>query len=159
MRLKQLQTFFAIVSTSGALLFSGCSGMKSSTDESASTPAIQDGKAAIYIYRDSSPKAGVSMDLWIDGQPLGRTAPTTHVYLEINPGRHTIVSKASNVDTLFLNAEPGKTYFVFQEASMGTYWATGKLQVVDERIGKPKVLQSWRINVPIDPNVDGHEGE
>lgn len=142
-----------------ALFFFGCSSTNSPSPEVATTPRIQASKAAIYLYRDSSPKAGVTMDVWIDGKPLGRTTPTTYVYIEVHPGRHTIVSTASNVDTLVLNTEPGRTYYVFQEADMGTYWATGKLHLVDEGVGRSKVLQSWKITPATILDVDGHEGE
>lgn len=158
MHSNPLRLFFSIIVASTVCLV-GCSGSMPSADPSGGSPALKAGRVGIYIYRDASPKAGATMEISIDGLPLGRTAPMTHVYLEVPSGRHTLVSKASNVDTLVLDSEPGRTYYVFQEAGMGTYWATGKLHLVDERIGRPKVLQSWAITIPIAPDVAGDKGK
>lgn len=110
-------------------------------DSQAKSFVVKPDKSNIYIYRNESMGGAVKMPLVFDGQAVGDTASKTYLFLEANPGKHTIISKTENDSTLEVNAEPGKNYFVWQEVKMGFMSARSKLQLVDEATGKAGVAE------------------
>jgi len=98
-------------------------------------------KAGLYIYRNESMGGGVRMDVSVDGQEIGATARKTYLYKEVNPGKHTITSKAENTDTLEIDVKPGTLNYVWQEVKMGILYARNKLQLVSEAEGKAGVQE------------------
>ena len=95
--------------------------------------------AGVYIYRNESMGAIAKMDVSIDGKPLGQTAKKTYIFTEVQPGSHTITSKAENTSELTIDAVAGKLYYVWQEVKMGIMSARSKLSLVDEATGKEGV--------------------
>ena len=81
-------------------------------DAAAKKFAPQSNKAGIYIYRNESMGGAVTMDVEVDGKPVGQTASKTYLYTQVAPGRHTITSKAENTDSLTIDAKPGMLYYV-----------------------------------------------
>ena len=75
-------------------------------DAAAKKFAPQSNKAGIYIYRNESMGGAVTMDVEVDGKPVGQTASKTYLYTQVAPGRHTITSKAENTDSLTIDAKP-----------------------------------------------------
>lgn len=57
-------------------------------------------KAGVYIFRSQLKGHILLMDIAIDNQHLGRTQWETYLYKELTPGKHTVTSRASNVDSL-----------------------------------------------------------
>jgi hypothetical protein len=98
--------------------------------------------AGIYIYRNESMGAAVTMDVSIDGKMLGKTAANTYLYKEVKPGKHTITSDAENLDSIELNTVAGKLYYIWQEVKMGFLYARNKLHVVNDEEGKSGVLDT-----------------
>lgn len=98
--------------------------------------------AGVYIYRNEMFGAAIRMDVEVDGKPLGQTAAKTYLYTEVPPGKHTVVSKAENTDTLELNAVAGKLYYVWQEVKMGLLSARTKLHLMNEEDGQNGVLET-----------------
>lgn len=100
------------------------------------------GVAGLYIYRNESMGAGVKMDVEVDGKAIGRTAAKTYLYTEVEPGTHSITSKAENTDTIQVNAAPGKLYYIWQEVKMGLLYARTKLTLMGEAEGQKGVRES-----------------
>ncbi len=111
-------------------------------DAAAKTFTAPTDKAGVYIYRNESMGAAVKMDVDLDGTAIGQTVANTFLYKEVTPGKHTIVSKAENDDTIEIDAEPGKLNYVWQEVKMGVLYARTKLHLVDEAEGKKGVLET-----------------
>ncbi|WP_459950083.1 DUF2846 domain-containing protein [Denitratisoma sp. agr-D3] len=102
----------------------------------------QAGVSGVYIYRNESLGAAVKMDVEIDGKPVGQTVAKSYVYKELPPGKHMIVSKSENDDSLEINTLPGKLYYIWQEVKMGILYARTKLHLVDDEEGKKGVNET-----------------
>lgn len=122
----------------------GCASVPMATpqkDSAAKAFATNPDLASVYIYRNESIGAGVTMDVAIDGQPLGQTAAETFLYTELTPGKYTLTSEAENTDELILNLKAGQLYFIWQEVTWGWLYAQNELQTVDAPTGKRGVRQ------------------
>ena len=111
-------------------------------DAALKTFAVPPGKAGLYVYRNESIGAAVTMEVELDGKPMGKTAANTYLYKEVAPGKHTVTSKSENDDSVDLDAKPGTLHFIWQEVKMGILYARTKLHVVDEAQGKKGVQET-----------------
>ena len=111
-------------------------------DAAAKQFATTPGKAAVYVYRNETMGAAVSMDVSLDGASIGQTGAKTFLYKEVTPGKHTLVSKAENTDTLQFDAVAGAITYVWQEVKMGVLSARSKLKLVSETEGQKGVRES-----------------
>lgn len=111
-------------------------------DTALKTFAAKPGQAGLYIYRNETFGSAVRMEVAVDGQPLGQTAPQTYLYKELPPGRHTVSAKAENQETLTIDMAPGKLYYVWQEVKMGLLYARTQLHLVGEAEGRKGVMDS-----------------
>jgi hypothetical protein len=149
-RSKNMNKVIIGLAVSGMLFLSGCASvpMGDETQDAAlkNFTAPQE-VAGLYIYRNESIGAGVKMEVEVDGQPLGKTAALTYLYTELPSGKHTIVSRAENDDSLDVEVQAGKLYYIWQEVKMGFLYARNKLQLVDEPTGQAGVLAT-KLAVP-----------
>jgi hypothetical protein len=99
-------------------------------------------KAGIYIFRSQLKGHILLMDVAIDNQHLGRTQWETYLYKELPAGKHTITSRASNVDSIEVNLLPGTLTYLWQEVVYGLPTARSKLHIVSEIEGQQGVLES-----------------
>jgi hypothetical protein len=106
------------------------------------TPA--EGKALIYILRPSGFGALIRMNLECDSVHIGSTKAENYVYAMLNPGAHTLVSKAENNTSLEVTLEAGKTYYVKQQVKMGFVYSETGLKLVDEQEGQ-KYLKKCKL--------------
>lgn len=97
--------------------------------------------AGIYVYRNETFGAAVYMDVELDGKHLGRTASKVYLYTDVAPGKHTVVSRAENEDTLEVEAVAGKLYYVWQEVKMGLWSGRSKLHLMPDEEGKKGVME------------------
>ena len=63
-------------------------------DAALKTFAVPKGKSGIYIYRNESIGGAVTMDVAIDGNPVGQTGAKAFLYKEVALGKHTLTSNA-----------------------------------------------------------------
>ena len=96
-------------------------------------------RAGVYIYRNESAAAFLSMQVEIDGKTVAKTGSMSFVYVDLAPGKHAITSKAENTDTLEIEVEAGKLYYVVQDPKPGNLYVRTKLRVVDEAEGQQGV--------------------
>ena len=139
--MKRILAFGVI---SAAVLASGCASVPMASperDSAAKSFSVKPGKANIYVYRNESMGAAIKFTLALDGKLVGSTASKTYVLLEVDPGKHTLISKAENDSVLAVTAASGRNYFVWQEVKMGMLSARSSLQLVDEATGKAGVAE------------------
>jgi hypothetical protein len=117
-------------------------------DAAAKTYQVKQGKANIYVYRNENLGGAIKLTLLMDGKLVGDTGPKTYYLLEVEPGRHTLLSKAENDSVLELNAQAGRNHFVWQEVKMGLWQPRTLLQEVDEATGKAGVAECKRALAP-----------
>jgi hypothetical protein len=128
-----------------ALTLIGCGSVPMADvkqDTAAKEFVVPANMAGVYVYRNEFMGGAVYMDISIDGQSIGGTHAKTYLYRELSPGKHTIMSKAENTDTLDVDLKPGTLSFVWQEVKMGIMFARTKLHLVTQEEGKKGVLET-----------------
>ena len=132
----------------GSLTFlAGCATVPMASlqdDASGKAFAAPDGKAAIFLYRDETLGAAIPITVSLDGKVAGQTAAQTYYLWVVDPGSHEIGCHAENTETLKLNTNPGKSYFVWQEMKMGMWTPRCALQEKDEQQGRKAVQECKR---------------
>ena len=106
-------------------------------------------KSNIYICRNEFMGSAINMPLTLDGKFIGKTEGSSYFYLTVKPGKHNIQSLTENVQTLLLDTEKNKNYFVWQEVKMGIWEADSKLHKVNAEhdFGKKCVLDTKMLKV------------
>ena len=130
---------------------SGCASVQMASPEQdtvAKSFAVKPGKANIYVYRNETFGAAIKMPVALDGKLVGDTASKTYVFIEVDPGPHTVVSKTENDSSVTLNTVTGRNYFLWQEVKMGLMAARSNLQEVDEPTGKAGVAECKLVQAP-----------
>lgn len=114
-------------------------------DAKAKRFAPAEDKVGIYLYRNDNLGAPFDMTVVIDGRVVGKTGPRTYFYWELPPGRHEVTSLTENTDTVVIDTETGKNYFVWQEFKIGMGLSKGqvhsKLHRVDAKTGMAGVRE------------------
>jgi len=106
------------------------------------TPA--EGKALVYILRPTGFGALIRMGVDCDSVHIGSTKAENYIYAMLDPGVHTLVSKAENKSSLEVTLEAGKTYYIKQQVKMGFAFAETGLKLVDEQEGQ-KYLKKCKL--------------
>lgn len=126
------------------VLFSGCTSVPLASDaaehEAKQFLPIKD-KSVFYIYRNEFFGGAVGMEIYFDHANLGGTNAKHFMRVIATPGSHIIASQGENRDSLTIKSEPGKIYYIWQEAKMGVISARTKLNLVNETEGKRGVYQ------------------
>lgn len=129
-----LKSVFACVLLSLAAGLSGC-GSAPLAPPKADTLAKQmlpaEGKAVIYLFRNSPPSVGWTIPVTLDGKEMGVTGGQTYFRWEVSAGEHMIISKTHTWSGLMVNAEPGHMYYVWQDIGIGFFVPTSHLTFVD----------------------------
>jgi Protein of unknown function (DUF2846) len=139
-----LQSLFVLA----LALLSGCASVQMTAPEEdtrAKSFAVPLGKANIYVYRNETFGAALTMPVSLDGRIAGRTASKTYFLFAVDPGSHEVQSHTENTATLKVDAQPGRNYFVWQEVKMGGFAARSDLKLVDDATGKAGVAECKRI--------------
>jgi len=102
--------------------------------------------ALIFVVRPSSAGALVRFNIFVDADPerdkvestleAGYTRGDQHIYFYVEPGIHTIYSKAENAAKIEMRVEAGKIYFIKQNVEMGFIMARNTLELIDDVEGK-----------------------
>lgn len=130
-----------------AFLMTGCASVPMASldqDAAAKSYQVKPGKSNIYVYRNENLGGAIKLTLLLDGKLVGDTAAKTYYLLEVDPGHHSILSKAENDSVLDLTTAADRNYFVWQEVKMGMWQPRSLLQQVDEATGKAAVQECKR---------------
>jgi hypothetical protein len=104
--------------------------------------APREGKAGVYIYRNSHLGSALTKVIYIDGQIVGATAPMTYFYKEVSPGQHTLSTQSEfGSNDLILMADPGINYYVRQYIKIGVFVGGANLELVQEEEGEKGVSE------------------
>jgi len=135
-------TTFAVVCL---LTLSSCATVRigdQTQDSAAKEFKVPSEKAGVYVFRNQTFGGGIKMDVLVDGFLVGETAAKTYLYFELPPGKHTIMSRAENTDSLTIDFIAGTLSYIRQEVRAGVYSARSKLILVDEAEGRNGVRES-----------------
>ena len=129
------------------LVVSGCATVEMAPQNSSSKSkefnAPSQGKAGIYIYRDSVMGKMLKKDIWINGKCLGESGPDVFFYTEVEGGRtHKIETESEfSPNAMALMAEPGQRYFIRQYIKVGLVVEGAGLEKVSEAKGRAAIAK------------------
>lgn len=104
-------------------------------------------KALVFIVRRQSMAKLIKVTLECNGVYLGTTKGKRFIYLILDPGSYTFVSKAKNKSSLQLNLEAGNSYFILQKISTGGIMTITKLELMEETTGRKKLKKCSLIEI------------
>jgi hypothetical protein len=121
--------------TVAAALLAGCAAYPPSPAPDADAQArlfkpVAD-KAVVYILRDRGDLFIREVRVALDGRDVGATLPNTYMRLELDPGKHEIVSFTDPPASLEINTQPGGLYYVWQDITPERVREHSALRVVD----------------------------
>jgi Protein of unknown function (DUF2846) len=142
----RFRSFFALGLVLSLSVMVGCASVPMASKELDAKvktfAAPSDGKAGLYIFRDSMFGAALTKTVSLDGKVIGATAGKTFFYTEVQPGSLTLATQSEFSDnSLGIAVQSGKNYFVRQFIKMGVFVGGANLELVDEKTGKEAVLQ------------------
>lgn len=127
------------------LTTSGCATIKLASpeeDKRAKAMSVPAGKALVYYYRHEFLGSAIAMRVRVDGKLIGHTRGKNYFLFEVFPGTYKFSSFSENESVYELNAEAGKTYYLWQEAKFGFLVARTKLQLMhDEKKARGQMLK------------------
>ncbi len=136
--------FFAAISI---VVLTGCASINkapASAEAESKQFVSKPNVSQVYVYRNETFGAAISMPVTVNGQLAGNTGPHSFFRFELQPGEHVITSQG-NESRLTVTTEAGGLYFVWQEVKMGAFAAGSKLQLVSESVGKKGVSECSQI--------------
>lgn len=128
-------------------MLSGCASVptadKAQMDVAKTFATPEEGKAGIYVYRNSFIGQALKKDLWIDGECVGETANKVFFHTQVAGGKEHVISTESEFspNDIRLLLEAGRNYFIEQTIKMGVFVGGAKLTVVPEAEGRRQVAQ------------------
>jgi hypothetical protein len=128
-----------------ALTLAGCATevktASSSADQRAKALKPPKGMALVYFVRDTTVGKPFATPIWCDGRKLGSTCGWYFVYAYISPGKHRIKSERDNTTEIDVAFAADKTYFIEMRIFSGIAKGTVKLEQIDSKSGREKLLQ------------------
>lgn len=124
-------------------LTTGCASVqKASPDEdvAAKTFKANPEYSQVYVYRNETLGAALSMPVTVNGKLAGNTGPKSYFKFNLPAGKHTLTSQDKK-SVLDVTTENGKIYYVWQEVKMGVMSGGSELQLVDADKGQKGVKQ------------------
>jgi len=121
------------------MFFSGCSTvpleLKEMSESAKAFNTPPEGKAGLYIYRDSFIGQALKKDIWIDKKCLGETANDVFFYKDIEGDKEHKLSTESefSANDISIQTKSGKNYYVRQYIKMGVFVGGAGLEVVEEK--------------------------
>ena len=102
-----------------------------------------EGKAGLYIYRDSSFGGALKKDVLIDDKCVGETAPNVFFYKEVDADKEYKLSTESEFspNDLMLKVKSGMLYFIRQYIKMGVFVGGAGLELIENTKGKEAVKE------------------
>lgn len=121
--------------TVAAVLLAGCAAHPPSPTPDADAQArlfkpVAD-KAVLYLLRDRGDLFIREVRVAVDGKDVGQTMPNTYMRLELEPGKHLIVSFTDPPASLEINTQPGGVYYIWQDITPERLREHSALRVVD----------------------------
>lgn len=89
------------------------------------------GKSALVVGRTTIFGGAINIENYLDKKFIGTTKGHSFFVSPVEPGFHYVTARAENFDTVLLNFEPDKTYYLQNEIRMGVFIARTKYDVVD----------------------------
>lgn len=103
-------------------------------------------KALIYVVRPSFAGFAIRFNVFVDkkyeSSEMGYNKGGQYIYFFVEPGNHTIYSKAENWAEQEISAKSGDVLFIKQNPQLGFIMARNSLNIIDETEGKFYIKES-----------------
>ncbi|RZI82971.1 MAG: DUF2846 domain-containing protein [Rubrivivax sp.] len=145
--MKLAMSIAKIAAATSIVLMVGCASINSapaSVDAESKQFKTKPTVSQVYVYRNETMGAALSMPVTVDGKLAGNTGPHSFFKFDLPAGKHTFTSQGTE-SKLDVVTEAGKLYFVWQEVKMGAFSGGSKLQLVSEDEGKKGVAECKQI--------------
>ena len=139
--MRSIKSLVLLASLFVGFALTGCASVQkapATEDAAAKKFMANPAMSQIYVYRNETLGAALSMPVTLNGKLVGTTGPKSFLKLEVPAGEHVLTSQG-NKSELKLTTEKGKIYYVWQEVKMGMMSGGSKLQLVDESKGQKGV--------------------
>ncbi|HCU52756.1 MAG TPA: hypothetical protein DIC36_00205 [Gammaproteobacteria bacterium] len=114
--MKKLKTYVSLVS------FLVVIGFLSTVTMAANIPEVKADKGLVVFYRLSGFKGkAIRFNLNHAEGSLGQLQSGTYLYKHLEPGEHKFWSQAISQDSITINVEAGKKYYVKGEVAIGVF--------------------------------------
>ena len=121
-----------------AVVMTGCAGVQ--RHKSKPMPAPEPGKGLVYFFRPSSfIGGGVQIKISDAGKTIGALQSGTYFFYQTEPGTHQFGASTEAENTLTVNVEAGKTYYVEGSIGMGVLVGHGHLKEVDATVANEEL--------------------
>lgn len=128
-------------------ILTGCASVNMASQEASdkakkfSTPS--DGKAGLYVYRDSFVGKALKKDIYVNGECLGESASDVFFYKEVDGNKkHKIETESEfSPNALEVFMEAGKNYFVRQFIKFGAFVGGADLEKIPEEQAKTAIAK------------------
>ena len=116
-----------------AVVMTGCAGVQRHKSKPMPTP--EPGKGLVYFFRPSSfIGGGVQMKISDADKTIGALQSGTYFFYQTEPGTHQFGASTEAENTITMNVEAGKTYYVEGSIGMGLLVGHGHLKEVDATV-------------------------
>jgi hypothetical protein len=103
----------------------------------AEVPQVDSDKALVVFYRVKNFKGGaIRFNVQYPEGLIGTLGSGTYLYKQLKPGQYQFWSQVISQDSITLNVEAGKTYYVKGEAQIGVFAGRPKFTQVSESQAK-----------------------
>ncbi len=127
------------------MFFSGCSTVplepKEVSESAKSFNPPPQGKAGLYVYRDSFVGQSLKKDIWLDKKCLGETSNGVFFYENVEGDKkHELATESEfSANDLSIETKSGKNYYIRQYIKMGVFVGGAALEVVEEDEAKEAI--------------------
>ena len=146
--MKSLNLISKLLMVYFIILLGGCASIAKAPaemDQQAKQFRSNPNYSQVYLYRNETLGAAISMPVTVDGQLAGNTGANSYFKFNLPAGSHTFTSQGDE-SVLTVNTEAGKLYFIWQEVKMGVLSAGSKLQLVSDTQGRNGVTECTLID-------------
>ena len=126
----------AVVTTGCASINKAPAGMDAEAKKFEKSPNY----SQVYVYRNETLGAALSMPVTVNGKLAGSTGPNSFFKFDLPEGHHTITSQGDK-SVLELDTKNNEIYYVWQEVKMGAFSGGSELQIVNEAKGQSGVKE------------------
>jgi len=103
------------------LILSACGGIHMIKNDSKPPFAVKPGKAVLVIMRTASFYGDTDIKSYLDGKYIGGTKESSYFMTDVKPGAHYVTADGGNKDTVRMNFEAGRIYFLQQGVFPGVF--------------------------------------
>jgi hypothetical protein len=103
------------------LMLSACGGIHMVKQDIKPPLAVKSGKAVLVIMRTASFYGDTDIKNYLDGKYIGGDKDNCYFMTDVKPGVHYLTADGGNKDTVRMNFEAGRIYFLRQGVAPGVF--------------------------------------